>query len=328
MTLDAQILAALRQASPTAGLTVTALAQRLGCSRTTLKAHLDGLRALGYEIVSAPHQGLRLANAPDLLHADDLMALLGPVKVIGRDVRVFKETTSTSDVVEKLARDGAPEGVVVFAEAQTRGRGRLGRNWVSPAGKGLWFSVLLRPNLRPQAATQLTVAAATALVRALEQQTGLRAEIKWPNDVVVRGHKLAGILTELSAELDRIRHVVLGIGIDVNLAPSDFPPELRKLATSVQIETGRAHRRAELAAAVLRELDRDYGRVCRHRFDEVAEEWAAHCTTLGRRVRVRVGDRVWEGRAEALDRDGALLLRTEHGHLETILSGDVTVEKD
>lgn len=328
MTLDAHILALLRQARATTGLTLSGLARRLGCSRATLQAHLDGLRALGYQIVAAPHQGLYLASVPDLLHADDLMALLGPVKVVGRDLRVFKETTSTSDVVEKLARDGAAEGVVVFAEAQTRGRGRLGRRWASPAGKGLWFSVLLRPDLRPQAATQLTVAAATAVVRALEQQAGLRAEIKWPNDVVVRGRKLAGILTELSAELDRIKHVVLGIGIDVNLAPTDFPAELRKLATSVQIETGRPHRRADLAAAVLRELDRDYAKVCRHRFDEVAEEWAAHCTTLGRRVRVRVGDRVLEGRAEALDADGALLLRTEHGHLETILSGDVTVEKE
>jgi BirA family biotin operon repressor/biotin-[acetyl-CoA-carboxylase] ligase len=188
--------------------------------------------------------------------------------------------------------------------------------------------VLLRPHLRPQAATQLTVAAATALVRAVHQHTGLKPEIKWPNDLVVRGRKLAGILTELSAELDQIKHVVLGIGVDVNLSLTDFPPELRKLATSIQIETGQSYRRAELAAAVLRELDHDYARICRHQFDEVAEEWAAHCTTLGRRVRVRVGDRIIEGRAEALDRDGALLLRTEHGHLETILSGDVTVEKE
>ena len=327
MTLDAQILAALRKG---AGAEVSAvdLAQALGCSRTTIKSHIDGLRALGYEIVAAPHQGFRLLGVPDLLHADEISSLLGTVKVVGRDLQVFKETTSTNDVVEKLARDGAREGVVVFAESQTRGRGRLGRKWTSPAGKGLWFSVLLRPDLRPQAATQLTVAGAAALVRAIRKQTGLRPEIKWPNDILIDGRKVAGILTELSAELDQVKHVVLGVGLDVNLASTDFPADLRKLATSIKIETGKAHRRAELAAAILAELDRNYERVCRQQFDELAGEWESQCSTLGHRVRIRVGDRIIEGRAEALNPEGALMLRTEHGHLETILSGDVTLDKE
>src|SRR5205085_3974285 len=119
---------------------------------------------------------------------------LGKTKVIGRDIRVFHETTSTNDVIEKLARDGVKEGAVVFAESQTRGRGRLGRKWLSPRRKGLWFSVLLRPDLRPQAATQLMVAAATSLARAIREQTGLVPEIKWPNDVLIHGKKVAGIL--------------------------------------------------------------------------------------------------------------------------------------
>src|SRR5207249_5959902 len=132
----------------------------------------------------------------------------------------------------KLARDGVKEGPVVFAESQTKGRGRLGRRWVSPARKGLWFSVLLRPELRPQEATQLTVASATALRRAIQSQTGLEPEIKWPNDILVHGKKVAGILTEMSAELDRVKHVILGIGVDVNLNANEFPADLRKLATS------------------------------------------------------------------------------------------------
>jgi BirA family biotin operon repressor/biotin-[acetyl-CoA-carboxylase] ligase len=219
------------------------------------------------------------------------------------------------------------EGVVVLAEAQSRGRGRLGRKWTSPAGKGLWFSVLLRPDMRPQAVTQLTVAAATALARAVRQHTGLTPEIKWPNDILLRGRKLAGILTELSAELDQVKHVILGIGLNVNLAASDFPPDLRKLATSLLLETGKPQRRADVAAAILRELDRDYGRLRQRRFAELAGEWAAQCTTIGRRVRIQLGPHVVEGLAEALNEDGALLLRTEHGHLEAILSGDVTLLK-
>src|SRR5207249_4264895 len=174
-------------------------------------AQIEELQALGYEIEGSRHEGYRLLHAPDVLLADDLLSRLGKTKVIGRDIRVFRETTSTNDVIEKLARDGVKEGVVVFAESQTQGRGRLGRKWISPSGKGLWFSILLRPTLRPQEATQLTIAAATALWRAIHTETGLSAEIKWPNDLLLRGKKVAGILTELSAELDRVKHINLGI---------------------------------------------------------------------------------------------------------------------
>src|SRR5438445_10840018 len=150
----------------------------MGVSRAAVWARIEELRKLGYDIEASPHLGYRLLNSPDVLHADDLLARLGKTKVIGRDIRVFEETTSTNDVIEKLARDGVKEGVVVFAESQTRGRGRLGRKWISPARKGLWFSILLRPPLRPVAATQLTIAAATALFRAIRAQTGLEPEIK------------------------------------------------------------------------------------------------------------------------------------------------------
>jgi len=326
MTLDAEILTALRS---THGIETSAadLAQRLHCSRSAIRSHIEELRALGYEIVSDPHRGFRLASAPDLLHADEILSLLGPVEVVGRDLRVFRETTSTNDVAEKLARDDVREGVVVFAESQTRGRGRLGRTWVSPPGKGLWFSVLLRPDVPPQAVTQVTVAAATALSRAIRQQTDLPVEIKWPNDILIEGRKAAGILTELSAELDQVKHVVLGIGVNVNLNAADFPPEVRRLAISLKLAAGRLVRRADLAAEILRELDRDYRRMSRGEFAAVADEWEEQCTTLGRHVSIRWGDRRVTGRAESLDEDGALQLRTDHGHLERITGGDVTMEK-
>jgi BirA family biotin operon repressor/biotin-[acetyl-CoA-carboxylase] ligase len=198
---------------------------------------------------------------------------------------------------------------------------------MSPAKKGLWFSVLLRPGLRPQETTQLTVASATALRRAIEAQTGLKPEIKWPNDILLGGKKTAGILTELSAELDQVKYVILGIGVDVNLGSGDFPAELRKIATSLKAELGRPVPRAELAVAILRELDEDYARITSGHFAAVADEWERYGATIGQDVVIRIGERQVRGHAESLGEDGALLLRTEHGHLERVVGGDVTFEK-
>ncbi len=324
-TIDAHILSALR-ASPM-GVSGGDLARKLGISRAAVWAHIEELRAIGYDIDAGPHLGYRLRGVPDVLHADDMYSRLGKTRVIGREIQVFEETTSTNDVIAHLARGGVKEGAVVFAESQTQGRGRLGRTWISPARKGLWFSVLLRPNISPQAATQLTVASATSLARAITMQTGIVPEIKWPNDILIKGKKVAGILTEMSAELDHLREVILGVGIDVNLEANDLPAPLRKIATSLRIETGQMVDRAGLAVAILRELDRDYERIQRGEFEAVAQEWVEHCSTIGCQVSIRVGDRVIRGLAEALDADGALLLRGQHGHLERIIGGDVTMEK-
>jgi BirA family biotin operon repressor/biotin-[acetyl-CoA-carboxylase] ligase len=326
MNLDLEILKALR-APDRDWVSGSDLSRTLGVTRAAIWGRIQELRAVGYEIEASPHQGYRLTAAPDALHADDLMARLPEVRVIGRDIRVFKETASTNDTIEKLARDGVGEGVVVFAESQSRGRGRLGRSWSSPPGKGLWFSVLLRPSLRPLETTRLTVAAATAIRRAIRTSTGLETDIKWPNDLLIKGRKVAGILTELSAETDRVRYVVLGVGIDVNQTASDFTGELSKVAGSLRLAGGQRVDRAALAAEVLRELDRDYFRVCNGQFQAVAEEWESGCSTLGRTVRIRIGGRQVVGRAESLDPDGALLVRTEHGHLECITGGDLTLEK-
>lgn len=326
MTLDVKILNALRAAEDDA-VSGAELSQQLGVSRAAIWARIQELRSLGYDIEASPHRGYRLLSAPDLLHADDLVSRLGKTKVIGRDIHVFQETTSTNDVVERFARDNLKEGVVVFAESQTKGRGRLGRKWMSPARKGLWFSVLLRPDLQPQETTQITVASATALRRAIQSHTGLKAEVKWPNDILVNGKKTAGILTELRAELDHVKYVILGIGVDVNLNPSDFATEFRKSTTSLKIELGKPVFRSELAVVILRELDRDYARIASGRFAAIADEWEEHCTTIGQEVVIRTGDRQVRGRAESLGEDGALSLRTDHGHLERIVGGDLTLEK-
>jgi BirA family biotin operon repressor/biotin-[acetyl-CoA-carboxylase] ligase len=184
---------------------------------------------------------------------------------------------------------------------------------------------LLRPQLPPASVTQLTIAASIAVARAIRLHTGLLPQIKWPNDVWIQNKKVVGILTELSAELDRVRYVVIGIGVDVNVTA--FPPEIDGVATSLTAAAGRNFVRAEIAAAILQELDIDYARVRLGEFAALAEEWEQQCVTLGLRVQIRIGDRVVTGRAESLDNDGALLLRTDHGHLERIFGGDVTLEK-
>jgi BirA family biotin operon repressor/biotin-[acetyl-CoA-carboxylase] ligase len=324
-TVDAHILTSLRAAP--SGISGAELSRQLGISRAAVWAHIEELRTIGYDIEASPHLGYRLFSVPDVLHADDMYSRLGKTRVIGREIQVFEETTSTNDVMARLARSGVKEGVVIFAESQTKGRGRLGRTWISPARKGLWFSVLLRPNIPPQAATQLTIASATALARAITVQTGIVPDIKWPNDILIRGKKVAGILTEMSAELDHLKEVILGIGLDVNIDASEFPAAVRKTATSLKIELGQPVDRAGLAVAILRELDRDYERIKQGEFELVAEQWQERCTTLGSQVSIRIGDRVIRGRAEALDADGALLLRGQHGHLERIIGGDVTMEK-
>lgn len=326
MTIDAQILRALRAAHP-AAVSGADLSQRLGISRAAIWARIEALRELSYEIEASPHLGYRLLSAPDLLHADDIMARLEGTSCLGREVRVFQETASTNDLIEQMASHGVAQGMVVVAESQTRGRGRLGRTWSSLPGKGLWFSVLLRPQIRPQAAPQLTVAAALSLWRAVYQLTGLSSEIKWPNDLLIQGKKISGILTEMSAEMDHVKHLVIGAGLNVNHQPRDFPAELRSQASSLALASGQLWNRSDLLVAILREMDSAYRKISSGGFSALAEEWRQRCTTLGRQVTIRQGNRLIHGLAETIDEEGALLVRTQHGRLERVTGGDVTVMK-
>lgn len=271
---------------------------------------LEELRQLGFDIEAHPHHGYRLRGAPDRLMAEDLQARrAGATTVIGREILVFQQTASTNDVVARLAGSRRDEGLVVFAETQTRGRGRHGRAWSSPAGKGLWFSVLLRPSFP---VSRLTVAASVAVARV----AGAAARIKWPNDVTLHDRKVAGILTEA-----RDGTAILGIGVNVNCRPDDLPAPLRETAGWLTTRD-----RPGLAVQLLRELDVAYRRASAD-FAGLSAEWAARCATLGRQISVRVGQRRMCGQALALDEEGALLLRLEHGGVERLLGAEVTLEK-
>ena len=325
MTTAAQLLAALRTHPD--GVAGTDLCQQLHVTRAAVWSHIESLREAGFEIIASPHRGYQLVSAPDALLAVDLQSRLIQDQAIGSTVRVLQNTTSTNDEASRAALEGHPEGLVIFAESQSTGRGRMGRRWSSPTGRGLWFSALLRPSLTPGECTQLTAASAIALVRAIQSATGITPEIKWPNDLLIKGKKIAGILTEMSAELEHVRSVVLGIGIDVNQTASEFPADLRGIATSLKLAMGKNVSRPDLAEAVLLNLNEEYARILASNFAAVAEEWASHCSTLGKQVTIDMGTRRVRGRAEALDENGALLLRTEHGRIERIIGGEVTLTK-
>jgi BirA family biotin operon repressor/biotin-[acetyl-CoA-carboxylase] ligase len=297
-----------------------AISGKLGLSRAAVWKHVNALRAQGYRIEAIPARGYRLVEIPDRLGELELRPLLN-THDLGQVLHWFAEVGSTNDVAKQLAEEGAAHGEVVVAETQTAGRGRRGRPWSSPPGRSVAFSAVLRPELPPMRAPELTLLASVAVCQAI-RQAGVAAAIKWPNDVLSRGRKLAGILTEMAAEPDQVQWVVLGIGVNVNTRPEDFPPDVRDIATSILIERGEAVPRALFTAALLTGLEEWLDRHASEGFGPVRDAWRAMSDTLGREVRVRGGADDVIGIAEDLDAAGALLVRGEHG-LERVVTGDV-----
>jgi BirA family transcriptional regulator, biotin operon repressor / biotin---[acetyl-CoA-carboxylase] ligase len=298
-----------------------AISDKLGLSRAAVWKHVNALRTQGYRIDAVPARGYRLVTIPDRLGPLELRPLLG-THDLGQIVHWFAEVPSTSDVAKRLADDGAAHGEVVVAESQTAGRGRRGRAWASPPGRSLSFSVVLRPDLPPSRAPELTLLASVALCQAI-RDAGVPAAIKWPNDVLAGGRKLAGILLEMAAETDQLQWVVLGVGVNVNTRAEDLPPELRDTATSLAIERGGPVPRALFAAATLGAIEGWLDRHVAEGFGPVREAWRAMCDTLGREVRVKLaGEGDLEGVAEDVDEAGALLVRAG-GRLHRVLAGDV-----
>ncbi len=297
-----------------------AISDKLGLTRTAVWKHVEALRGQGYRIDAVPARGYRLAGVPDRLTPLELRPLLN-THDLGQVIHWYEELGSTSDRAKELADAGAEHGEVVIAEAQTAGRGRRGRTWVSPPRKNLYFSVVLRPELPPARAAELTLVGSIAICDAL-RQAGVDAGIKWPNDLLASGRKIGGILTELAAEPDRVHWVVLGVGVNVNARAADFPPELAGEATSVLLERGQAAPRALLAAACFTALEGWIDRHAEEGFGVIREAWRERSVTLGREVVVKADGRDVSGTAEDIDDAGALLVRTAGG-VERILSGDV-----
>ena len=300
-----------------------AIASELGVSRAAVWKAIERLRRGGYEIEAAAGRGYRLLRATGRLVPAEIRKHFRAQRLRG-EILHHDVVDSTNRLAIELARGGAAEGTSVVAEKQTAGRGRLGRVWESPPGLNLYLSVVLRPALSPVEVPRLTLAAAVAVADAIVAATGLDPAITWPNDVLLGGRKVAGILTEPEAEAERVRFVVVGIGVNLNSLEIDFPPELRDKATSLAIAAGRGVDRAAFTGALLGTLDEVYGEMLRSGFGGLRARYESFHTLPGRRVVVG-GGRPITGVVRGIDEAGALLVETADG-VERILSGEVTLE--
>ena len=300
------------------------VSRRLSVTRTAIWKHIRALKQDGYDIEAHPRLGYRLLRVPDRLLPEEIAARL-TTRTLGRQVAYFGQVESTNNEAKKLAAADCPEGQIVVAEEQTIGRGRLARGWFSPYARGIWFSVVLRPPFGPQDAPKCTLMAAVAVSRAIVRVTGVTCGIKWPNDILCGDRKVVGILTEMSAEMDAINYIVIGIGVNVNIGAGEFPPELSAIATSLAEAAGGPVPRIELLAAILEELETVYGLTKDQGFASVIEAWRAASATLGRTVDVAGPDRSFSGVAVDIDADGALLVERPDGARERVLAGDVSI---
>jgi BirA family transcriptional regulator, biotin operon repressor / biotin---[acetyl-CoA-carboxylase] ligase len=298
------------------------ISHALGVTRTAIWKQIQTLRDLGYEIEAVTARGYRLVSCPDTLIPAEIQSGLNTLR-IGRKVVYLAETDSTNARIRELGDAGADEGLVVIAEQQSAGRGRMGRQWVSPPGVNLYTSVLLRPPILPHLAPQMTFLSAVAVARAVEDIGGLEVAVKWPNDILLSGKKVAGLLNEMDAETEGIHYIVLGIGVNLNMTAEQFPADLRYPATSLALERGTPVSRLDFARSLYGHLDSLYELFLDTGFEPIVRAWESLCDMTGKQVEVDCLDRILRGRVEGLDSDGALLLRTEHGILEKILAGDV-----
>ena len=321
IVLQKKILALLRGAGD-GYISGEEIAGRLGVSRTAVWKHICAMKEAGYAIESHSRRGYSLVEVPDLLLPQEIQPRLH-TKIIGQTMHHYDDIPSSNNEAKRLAAEGAPDGTVVVAEAQSTGKGRLSRGWFSPKQKGIWFSVVLRPSFLPQEAPKCTLLAAVAVARAM-RRLGFEVGIKWPNDILYGGKKLVGILTEMSAEMERINFVVIGTGINVNLSPEDFPDEVKDIATSLAMVKGEPVSRAALFAEVLDAMDALYIEAEANGFGAALDEWRRYSVTLGQEVNVIGVKETFEGTAADIDEDGALLIDTAEGR-RRVLAGDVSI---
>lgn len=315
--LEEAVLYALK-AKPGEFVSGEELSHLSGVSRTAVWKEIGKLRAEGYKISARPRQGYKLAAVPDRLTAQELRWNL-KTRVVGCRVHAYESTDSTMDLSHRLAASGEPEGSVVITESQSKGRGRMGRAWASPRGTGLYFSILFRPALPVSRVSHLTLVAAVAVADAVAGTTGIRPDLKWPNDLLMDGKKICGILTELNAEVNRVNYVVLGVGMNVNTAKADLPAH----ATSLKEQAGEKIDRLALARALFLRIDERYHQFLGGGWEHILEDWRSHARFLGSRVRVALEGRVIDGHALDIDSDGALLVRADTGIVESVSAGEV-----
>jgi BirA family biotin operon repressor/biotin-[acetyl-CoA-carboxylase] ligase len=301
------------------------LAQKLSISRVAVWKQIQRLKDMGYKIISDQNLGYCLISRPDLLIPQEVQRGLSTT-YIGKKIFYFSELKSTNIIAKEKAlhrMEAIDEGTIIIAERQTAGKGRLGREWFSPAG-GIWLSIILYPQLPPSYIPRITLMTAVAVVKAIKICTQIESQIKWPNDILINEKKVCGILTEMSAELDIINWVVVGIGINANIDHRDFPEDIQKNTISLKETSGKEISRVKLAQTFLQEFEKYYEKLKRKEFPSILREWKLYSHTLGRKIRVDMGERIITGEAVDINKEGALVLKKEDGERVEIISGTVS----
>lgn len=299
------------------------LSRELGITRTAIWKWIAKLKQEGYAITSVTNRGYRLENASAYLSNERISKGLD-TEFIGKSLYIHEEVTSTNDVAKELAASGAPDGSAVLAERQTAGKGRLGRQWSSDSLNSIFLSLLLYPNARPQDIMQLPLTAGLSVCTVLRRETGLDVQIKWPNDVIINGKKVCGILAEMGAEAEHIHYAVLGIGINTNTG--EFPAEISHKATSLFLETKQQFDRNRLTAEILNSFEGYYQTFCgQDGLAEIIRQYKPLCATLHKRVSVLEGGPQSEALAKDILPDGSLLIQTDDGEERAVQAGEVSV---
>ena len=300
------------------------LAQKLGISRVAVWKQIQKLKDMGYKIISDQNLGYCLVSRPDLLLPQEIQRGLSTT-YIGKKIFYFPELESTNIMAKEKAlhrAEGIDEGTLIITEKQSAGKGRLGRKWFSPTG-GIWLSIILYPQLPPSYIPRITLMTAVAVVKAIKICTQIEPQIKWPNDILISEKKVCGILTEMSAELDMINWVVVGIGINANIEHQDFPEDIQENTISLKEVSGKEVLRVMLIQIFLQEFEKYYDKFKRKEFLSILEEWKLNSHTLGKKIRVDMGEKIITGEAVNINEEGALILKKEDGKLINIISGTI-----
>ncbi|PLT34896.1 biotin--[acetyl-CoA-carboxylase] ligase [Bacillus sp. V5-8f] len=300
------------------------IAEYIGCSRTAVWKHIEDLRSEGYILEAVRKKGYRIVSKPEKVTANEIQLGLS-TEIFGKNVHYEETVDSTQKIAHRLAGSGVPEGTLVVAEEQTFGKGRLSRSWYSPKYTGIWMSLILRPNIPFQQAPQLTLLAAVAVVQGIEEATELMPGIKWPNDILINGKKVTGILTELQAEADRIHSVIIGIGINVNQKPGDFPEELLEKASSLYIESGHPVSRAKLIQHILKKMENLYKLYLEQGFAPIKVLWESYAVSLGKEIKASTLTETIIGTALGITDEGVLLVEGQDGQIHRIYSADIEI---
>ena len=301
-----------------------ALAQKLGISRVAVWKQIQRLKDMGYEIIADQNLGYCLISRPDLLIPQEVQRRLF-TKYIGKEIYYFPELKSTNIMAKEKAlhrAEGINEGTLIIAERQSAGKGRLGREWFSPAG-GIWLSIILYPQLPPSYIPRITLMTAVAVVKAIKMCVQIEPQIKWPNDILINEKKVCGILTEMSAELDIIHWIVVGIGINANIDHREFPEDIQENAISLKEFLGKEILRVKMVQIFLQEFEKYYEGLKRREFSSILKEWKFYSHTLGRKINVDMGERIVTGEAVNINEEGALILKKGNGELVEIISGTI-----